>query len=155
MSRFSRMRFRSFVAWNVYTVLFLPILVFWLFLFSWVLCCLYCIWLLWSDFLRAYFLCSFLVVLIHRCHLETLKRPLPFTFLDFPVWQIWDWISKLCLYVSLPGIDSSLCIYHWSVGVKRGQFYCSQWIILPTLSYSFLYSICPCLLRFSFYISLH
>ena len=44
MSKFSRMRFDQFVAWNIHTVVFLPIFVYWLYLFCWCLCCLYCFW---------------------------------------------------------------------------------------------------------------
>ena len=39
-----RFPFRLFVAWNIHTVVFLPILIFLLFLFCWYLCCLYCFW---------------------------------------------------------------------------------------------------------------
>ena len=39
MSKFSRVRSRLFVAWNIHTVVFLPIFVFWSFLFCW---CLFC-----------------------------------------------------------------------------------------------------------------
>ena len=40
MSKSSRVRFQLFVAWNVHRVVFLPIFVFWLFLFSWFFCCM-------------------------------------------------------------------------------------------------------------------
>ena len=42
MSNFSGARFRLFVAWNIHTVVFLLIFVFWLFFFWWSFCCLYC-----------------------------------------------------------------------------------------------------------------
>ena len=44
LSKFSHVKFRLFVAWNVYTVVFLPIFVSWLFLFCWWLYCLYHFW---------------------------------------------------------------------------------------------------------------
>ena len=46
MSKFSCVRFCLFVAWNVHTVVFLPVFVFCVFLFYWCLCYLYCFWLL-------------------------------------------------------------------------------------------------------------
>ena len=44
MFKFSGVRFRMFVAWNIQTITFLPIFVFWLFFICWYLCCLYCFW---------------------------------------------------------------------------------------------------------------
>ena len=51
MSKFSRMIFCLFVAWNIQRVVFLPIFVFWWFLFCWCLCCLF----FWSAFLNVVF----------------------------------------------------------------------------------------------------
>ena len=67
MSKFSRVRFRLFVAWNIFIVGFQPIFVFWLFLFNWYLCCLYCFWWLKSVFFRVY-LGSYLVVISMNRH---------------------------------------------------------------------------------------
>ena len=47
------MRNWLFVAWNIHTVVFLPIFVIWLFLLFWVMRCLYCFWWLKSVFPRA------------------------------------------------------------------------------------------------------
>ena len=50
ISKFSWVRFRFFffffffVAWSVHRVVFLLTFIFWLFLFCWCLCCLYCVW---------------------------------------------------------------------------------------------------------------
>ena len=42
--RFSRVKFCLFAAWNVHTLAFRSIFVFWLFLFCWCFCCLYFFW---------------------------------------------------------------------------------------------------------------
>ena len=94
----SRVRFRLFVAWNVYTVVFLLIFVFWLFLLCWCLCCLHCIWCLWLVFFRA-FLCSLLVVVSKL--LWILASPLPSSFLETYCLFISSLVCKaLCVVVS-------------------------------------------------------
>ena len=77
MTKSSHVRFRLFVTWNVYRVVFLPIFVFWLF----EVCCLYCFWWLLSVLLRA-FLCSLLVIVsIHQCYFNAGKSSSFFSWL--------------------------------------------------------------------------
>ena len=62
--KFSRVSFCLFVTWNVHTVVLLPIFVFWLFLFSWCLCWLYCFWLLLFYYFESFYHFTLLRVII-------------------------------------------------------------------------------------------
>ena len=88
MSKFSHVKFRLFVAWNIHAIVFLLIFVFWLLLFCWCLSCLYCFHSLNLSFscLRVflsmyrhylqYWRAIFLLFLIHtpcRCYLWDIR----------------------------------------------------------------------------------
>ena len=97
--RFSLVGFRLCVAWNVQSIVFLPIFVYWLFLFCRSSSCLYCFCWLWSIFLRA-FLCSLLVVIsMYRRYLEC--------------WQV----LFLCSFLT-----HTVCVHHlWNVRPYSGS----------------------------------
>ena len=100
MSKFSRVRFRLFVAGNVHTVVFLPIFFFW---FCWCFCCLYCFWSLLSVFICLFWRNLLVDVSMHRRNLEWwhvfLLLFLTHTVCLHHLWQVRPYVSSKVFFL--------------------------------------------------------
>ena len=135
MSKFSCVRFRLFVAWGVHTVVFLPIFVFWLFLFHWFLCCLYCFYWLtpWEFFTSAlsWFCCSIPSV---RCRFPLFIISMAHFSILNSIPTFWLYILTACIKIS-----NSFSIFAnslmSSMYIKRLIFSCELQSLYPAVHF--------------------
>ena len=106
MSKISRVRIRFFVTWSVHRVVFLPIFLFYIILFCWLLCCLCCFKWLSSVFLCACVCCLQVVISMQQLWCERC----PHSFLDTHSLSVSSQGCKVLCLVSSLLVLWSICL---------------------------------------------